>query len=323
MRAKQQSTTPLTVLQTDRTQSLGHCIDEYLDDVRARTRAATYANYRSGLLSSFLPWCEHEGITELEDVTQAVVNRWVVWLREKYRTERGKPLAGATQRTYVTAVGFWLNWLRRRGDVEEVRAQAPKKRPRVLDVLSREEIRQLEAGATTERDKLLIRVLADTGARLSEALELREQDVVEPVRRQYAVKLGGKTGERLVPITPGLARRLRSYVQHGRPKDYYGSHIFVGLHKVGDGRYQAPGRTTISRMIREAAERAGIKKRVYAHLLRHSAITHLLRQGTNPLIVAQVAGHSSLETIRSTYAHLTLSDAQEAVMGALLNDDED
>ena len=73
-------------------------------------------------------------------------------------------------------------------------------------------------------------------------------------------------------------------------------------------------------MIRDAAERAGIEKRVHAHLLRHSAITHLLRQGVNPLLVAQYAGHSSLEMIRSTYSHLDRVDLFAAVLKALEDD---
>lgn len=295
----------------------------YLADVRARTRAATLANYQTALLSSLLPWCDRHRVTRVDQLDQDVVNRWVSWLREEYRTEKGKPLAEATQRTYVTAVGFWLAWLRRRGAVDaEVKARAPKRRPRVIDVLTRAEIQQLEEGATTERDKLLIRVLADTGARLQEVLDLREQDLVEPVRRQWAVKLGGKTGQRLVPVTPALARRLRAYIERGRPKNYHGTRVFVGQHTVKD-RYTTPGRTTIARMIREAGERAGLQKRVYAHLLRHSGITNLLRSGANPIVVAQIAGHSSLETIRTTYAHLTLDDAQAAMMRALLADEDD
>lgn len=69
-------------------------------------------------------------------------------------------------------------------------------------------------------------------------------------------------------------------------------------------------------MILDAAERAGIEKRVHAHLLRRSAITHLLRHGVSPLLVAQYAGHSSLEMIRSSYSHLDRVDLFAAVLKA-------
>lgn len=59
---------------------------------------------------------------------------------------------------------------------------------------------RLEAAAFTERDKLLIRVLADTGIRLGEALDLRDNDITEPVRGQSARHVKGKSGERIVPL---------------------------------------------------------------------------------------------------------------------------
>ena len=71
-----------------------------------------------------------------------------------------------------------------------VRAQAPKRRARVLNVLNRDEMARLEDAAYNERDKLLIRVLADTGIRLGEALTLREADLQEPVRNEYALRVG-------------------------------------------------------------------------------------------------------------------------------------
>lgn len=146
-----------------------------------------------------------------------------------------------------------------------IRARAPKRRPRVLDVLTRDEMTRLEAAAWNEPDKLLIRILADTGIRLGEALALRESDVQEPVRNQVALRVRGKTGERLVPLTPDVARRLRAYIRHARPKA--GGLIFIGLHSVHDGKYVVPGRTTIARMIRDAGKRAGIEKRVHARLI--------------------------------------------------------
>lgn len=307
---------------SDEPSAIARTIDAYLEEVAARTRASTRSIYQTTLRRKLLPWLEQEGITRVDQLDRRTLARWVTALREEHTTPQGKPLSEASVHTYATSVNLFMRWLEQQGTLAAgARAETPKSRQRVLDVLSREEIRHLEAGASTERDKLLIRVLADTGARLQEVLDLRDGDIVEPVRRQYAVKLGGKTGQRLVPITPALHRRLTLYIERGRPRDYHGSRIFVGLRKV-DGRYQVPGRTTVAHMIREAAERAGIGRRVHAHLLRHSAITHQLRQGTNPILVARFAGHASLEMIRSTYAHLTLADEQAAMMRALSDDDE-
>jgi integrase/recombinase XerD len=58
-------------------------------------------------------------------------------------------------------------------------------------------------------------------------------------------------------------------------------------------------------LIRDLGEKAGIRQRVHPHLFRHAAATYMLQRGMNPLLVAQVLGHSSLVMIQRVYAHLT------------------
>jgi integrase len=64
----------------------------------------------------------------------------------------------------------------------------------------------------------------------------------------------------------------------------------------------------LDQMVREAAQRADIGKRVYPHLLRHSYATEWLRRGGSPLLLAQQLGHENLNMIQSTYSHLTRGD---------------
>jgi len=62
--------------------------------------------------------------------------------------------------------------------------------------------------------------------------------------------------------------------------------------------------------------RAGIQKRVYPHLLRHSWMTEMLRNGMNPIQLSIIAG-ASPEVIAECYAHLTRDDAYESTLRAL------
>jgi integrase/recombinase XerD len=73
-------------------------------------------------------------------------------------------------------------------------------------------------------------------------------------------------------------------------------------------------------MIRALGEVAGIRKRVYPHLVRHSFATDYLRRGDNPILLQQILGHSSLAMITQTYQHLTLTDAHEELMRVLAAD---
>lgn len=298
--------------------SLQDAVTDYLEEAGARARGRTLELYASVLRRNLLPWAEGQGLARTDELDQRVISRWVAYLRTDYRTGRGEPLSEASVRTYARTLNTFLVWLD-----TSARAQAPTPKRRLLEVLSRAEVDRLEAAATTARDQLLIRVLADTGARLGEALALREDDIIQQGRREHVVRIGGKTGQRLAPISAELYRRLKRYVENGRPADYHGDRVFVGLHSVKGGVYRTPGRGTIEAMFREAASRAGIKRRVYPHLIRHSWATHMLRKGVNPLLIASTLGHSSLEMIRSTYSQLTISDAHAAVMRALVSDDDD
>ena len=76
----------------------------------------------------------------------------------------------------------------------------------------------------------------------------------------------------------------------------------------------------MQQLVRELGQRAGIAKRVHPHVFRHSAATHMLRRGMNPLLVSKVLGHESLAMITRTYSHLTVDDAHEALMAALRAD---
>ncbi len=172
----------------------------------------------------------------------------------------------------------------------------------------------LEGGAPTERDKLIIRILADCGLRAEGLIGLRLDDVVRRDRQAYLRVREKGDREREVPLPPTLLRRLERYITSGRPLEARDTHLFVSLRRGRAGDYEPLTRSGVLQLVRGAAERAGIKKRVYAHLLRHSFITNALRAGMNPLILARIAGHSSLRMIDQVYSHLNTTDTYEAML---------
>jgi integrase len=108
----------------------------------------------------------------------------------------------------------------------------------------------------------------------------------------------------------------------GRPKGVRSRYRFVGLRRGRTGDYEPLTRSGVLQLVRSAAERAGITKRVHTHLLRHSFITNALRAGMNPLILARIAGHSSLRMIDQVYSHLNTTDTYEAMLRMLNATDE-
>jgi site-specific recombinase XerD len=229
-------------------------------------------------------------------------------------------LSKATVHSYVPAINSFLTWAKEEGERVEARARLPKMRRQVLDVLSREEIQAMEDAAGNERDKLIVRILGDTGMRLGELRGLTISDLRQD-GRETSVRVRGKGDkERLVPMQPQLHRRLRRYAERTRPNATT-ERIFVSLRRSKEtGQYEALTESGVQQVIGNLADLAGITKRVYPHLLRHSFATHFLRRGGNPLLLQQILGHESLAMITNTYSHLTMSDAHAEAMRILLED---
>ena len=130
-----------------------------------------------------------------------------------------------------------------RGELKtRAKASVPKRPERVLDVLSREEVQALEDTAKNERDKLIVRLLADTGIRVGELVGLRTSDPVERDRNHYIKVRGKGDKERLVPI-PRAWRRLQRYIEKSRPKDTVSDRISSRTGETGE-----PGTTSRSQI---------------------------------------------------------------------------
>ena len=196
----------------------------------------------------------------------------------------------------------------------------PKRPERVLDVLSREEVQALEDASKNERDKLIVRLLADTGIRVGELVGLRTSELVERDRNHYIKVRGKGDKERLVPV-PRAWRRLLRYVEKSRPKDTVSDRIFLSQRRDRrTGDHEPLTNSGVEQLVRNLGESSGLGRRVYPHMLRHTYATWALNRGMNPIMLAQVLGHTSLGMIQRNYANLTPADAHE-LMARLLADE--
>ena len=196
-----------------------------------------------------------------------------------------------------------------------VKVELPRREHKLVDTLERDEIQKLEDHAVSERDRLVIRLLADTGIRLGELLGLRHEDLIEQGRERYLRVRGKGSRERLVPLAPGTFQRLRRYAERGGRRS---GRIFLTTRRSArTGDYEPVQPRSIQNALAFTAEMAGIQKKVHPHLLRHSYATWALRRGMNPLQLQRILGHSDLTMISSTYAHLTASDSYQAMIDLL------
>jgi integrase len=315
----------LTVIDPPPATAMQRLVEDFLDYHRGMGHSirTTRDAYGYPLRTLLLPFCAAEGVEQPSQLTDRHLNRLSGTLLESGHPYalRSKPLAKASVHAYMRAINSFLNWARKEGEKVEAKAPLPKLTRPVIDVLTRAEIQAMEDAADNERDKLIVRLLADTGIRRSELLALRITDIIEGDGRHTFLKIRGKGDkERLVPLAPALARRLRRFAEKTR-HDANSTRIFISLRRrPGSGEYRPLTTSGMGQMIRILAETAKIDKRVHPHLFRHSFATQMLRKGMNPLILQQTLGHADLTMITKTYSHLDQDDAYEATLKALLED---
>ena len=307
----------LSGVETQSPTALATLLEDYFASRRASgISPRTLDTYSYPLKGVFLPFCAREGITEPGQVTQRVLDRLSTEMLDRGGV-RG-PLSRHSVHSYSKTINLFLNWCREQGELETRAAvQRPKLPRKLVDVLSRDEIQAMENAADNERDKVIVRLLADTGMRLSELLLLRLDDLVERDRARYVHLRGKGSMDRLVPV-PRLYPRLKRFVERDRPKDLLTDRVLVG-------RRRQPGRldfepltsSGVQQMLRVVARKAGLKKRVYPHLFRHSFITWCGQRNMHPVQIASIVGHSSLDLINDVYSHLAPVDANEAMIRLL------
>jgi site-specific recombinase XerD len=150
------------------------------------------------------------------------------------------------------------------------------------DCLTRNECLKLIQGATSIRDKAFISMLVETGARVSELGNLKIKDLKfeEGNTPCYLLKLRGKTGERTNSIEIYF-KYLNEWLSTHPNKDkdnFNDSYLWVNWrHQIGEHSTY----TTLKKVIRHAKKKAGLTKKVYPHLFRHTWITHKDEEGWN------------------------------------------
>jgi integrase len=192
-------------------------IGDYLQNCRARGLSPQTIDHDYGfvLLRIFMPWCDQHEIAALEELTQRVLDLYGVDMHDR-KTPEGKPLSKWTVRTYVRSVRFFLNWAEREGENVGAKPQLPKVGKPVREVLTRTEIDAMEKAARLERDKIIVRLLADCGLRLNELRGLRVTDIKRSENRTTLHVRGKGDRDRRVPIHPGKHLSTFSTSSRGR-----------------------------------------------------------------------------------------------------------
>lgn len=210
---------------------------------------------------------------------------------------RDRKLGAGTVQQHVAALRFFYGkTLKRRYLLEEI--PRPKRHRKLPEILSLEEVAQLIDAARNLFHRTLLMTLYSTGMRRAELCRLQVRDI-DSQRMVIHIRHGKGGHDRDVPLSETLLQTLRVYWRWMKPKNY----LFPGT--VNHWRADVPVTTKVPwEACREAAQRAGITKRISPHTLRHSYATHLLEAGADLHTIQVLLGHRKLEhTI--VYLHLS------------------
>ena len=310
-------TPPLSVVDVGAQPSqLEQLARDYVNHCRARRLSGKTIDqvYRPRLERLFLPWCRREGLAAVEQINQRALDRFGAGLLEQ-GGERKATLSPHTVSSYLRTVNGFLAWARSEGEKVSATARLPKTPQRIVETLTRDEIATMEK-VGNERDALIVRLLADTGIRAGELIGLRLGDLIEHERTDYLRVRGKGDKERMVPLPAPTAKRLRRLMR-ARPTEATSDRVFLSLRRGRSREYEPLLISGLEQMIRELARQAGIRRRVWPHMFRHTYITFLLQQGVDATKIRRVVGHSSTQLIDRVYGHLLERDLADSVLTAL------
>lgn len=163
--------------------------------------------------------------------------------------------------------------------------ERPRKRETLPKVISLEEVQSIINNTNNIKHKCIVSLLYSAGLRRSELLNLKLEDI-DSKRMVIKVKNGKGNKDRLTILSESVLMNLREYYKTYKPKTF----LFEG------NQNQQYSASSVLQIIKKASKKAGIRKNITPHMLRHSFATHLLENGTDLRYIQVLLGHNSSRT---------------------------
>jgi integrase/recombinase XerC len=296
--------------------------DRYINYLTAERNASRYTvrNYATDLLGGttekgqkgFFQFLRLKNVDTLDQVDRQVIRDYLGWLMEQ------GIVRNSISRKYSSVRSFF-KYLVREELITTNPAEtgvSPRRDQRLPSVLSVEEVvRLLEAPDLSKaeglRDRALLELLYASGLRVSEVVNL-DRGQVDFDTNEIRVYRGKGTKDRMVLIGEPAARALTAYLTRSRPE-------LLG-EKSSDALFVSrQGERLLERRIQKILEKythvAGIGKRVYPHILRHTFATHMLDGGADLRVVQELLGHADLSSTQ-IYTQVSKSQARKVYLSA-------
>ena len=280
--------------------SLGPLLEQYLSHLSVeRGLSANSQEAYARDLQRYLEHLEHGGISEIGQVQRAQISGYIGALA------RHGLSAGSLARNLSAVRGFHRFLVAEgfcRGDPSE-NVESPKLGKRLPDVLEYAEVTSLldQPGVKSPlglRDRAMLELMYACGLRVSELLTLSRKDLF--FTEGFIRCFGKGSKERVIPVGSSAVAWVGKYLEQARPlllKQFDTEALFL------NNRGRPMSRMGFWKLLRRYAIKAGIKKRVHPHILRHSFATHLLEGGADLRSVQEMLGHADISTTQ-IYTHV-------------------
>jgi integrase/recombinase XerD len=261
----------------------------------------------------FLEYLEGVGVMAIGEVDRALVADYQIRLLDQ--TYRDKPISSVTKLRRLSIVRCFCGYLVKSGvlaadptaDLEL--PKRPKKLPK--DILTKKEMGKLLEAPDLKtplgiRDRAILEVFYSTGIRASELCNLTLHDI-DLANGELRVTQGKNAKDRVVPLGEVACDYLELYLRKAR-KELAASSGQTILFVTKNGkkfRY-----TTLSFLITRLGQRAGLKKHIASHNLRHTCASHLLQGKADIRYIQEILGHRSLATTQ-IYTKVEIADLKK------------
>lgn len=173
--------------------------------------------------------------------------------------------------------------------------ERPRPETKLPKVISKEDVLALINATNNIKHKCIVSLLYSAGLRRSELLNLKITDIDS---KRMLIRVEGAKGnkDRVTLLSKSVLQDLRIYFREYKPRKW----LFEGA----KNKQYAP--TSLVKVLKAATHKAGIKRNITPHMLRHSFATHLLENGTDLRYIQSILGHNSSKTTE-IYTHVAIN----------------
>lgn len=271
----------------------------YLQDTKKCSKNTLDAYLRD--VNQFILYCSQNGAKSIEKVSKTYIVKYIDYLNFIGKSD-------ATKTRIVASLHSYFNFLLSEGVITKdptKDVKGPKTVRKMPDVLDSNEIMNLLSQPSGNdyksiRDRAMLEVLYATGIKVSELIELTINDINLQIG---IIHMHNSKHERIIPLYPAANKHLAEYCTIARPALIQSGdeeRLFTNMNG------QPMSRQGFWKIIKQYADKAGIKKDIAPHTLRHSFAAHLLENGAQLKDIKDMLGHADISSTQ-IYAHLIKS----------------